>query len=169
MEENKLEVTSGIRAELAEDFISGLKSLFEEHYIEMPEDKVDVVQEMATKVAELEGRLNESLNANIELSKSLNEAKKTEIVTAACRGLTDTQAAKVRSLAESVEFTTEGEYKEKVVTIRESYFPSKPKVGNSAVITEDVNSENTPVVEPAKKAVTMQDIYASTISRGIRK
>jgi len=125
--ENQIAIESGLRAELTEDFIGALKNVFTEHYIEVPADKVDLVEELAGKVEELESKLNEEIETGIQLKKSLIESKKTEIAHAVCEGLTATQAEKVKSLAESVEYSTEEEYKEKLETIRENYFPSHAK------------------------------------------
>ena len=105
MKENELAVESGLRAEIAEDFIGALRNVFVEHYIDIPEDKVDVVSEMAEKVSELEDQLNEQINRGVELSKELNEHKKTEAIYAVCEGLSQTQVEKLKALAEGVDFT----------------------------------------------------------------
>jgi hypothetical protein len=124
MKENELAIESGLRAEIVEDFIGGLKNLFAEHYIDIPEEKVDVVQEMADKVEELEAKLNEEIQYSIQVRKELNEQKKIQAVQAVCEGLTQTQVEKLKSLAESVEFTTEEEVAEKLTTLKEAYAPS---------------------------------------------
>jgi hypothetical protein len=124
MKENELAIESGLRAEIVEDFIGGLKNLFAEHYIDIPEEKVDVVQEMADKVEELEAKLNEEIQYSIQVRKELNEQKKIQAVQAVCEGLTQTQVEKLKSLAESVEFTTEEEVAEKLITLKEAYAPS---------------------------------------------
>jgi hypothetical protein len=124
MKENELAIESGLRAEIVEDFIGGLKNLFAEHYIDIPEEKVDVVQEMADKVEELEAKLNEEIQYSIQVRKELNEQKKIQAVQAVCEGLTQTQVEKLKSLAESIEFTTEEEVAEKLITLKEAYAPS---------------------------------------------
>ena len=140
MEDNQLAVETGLRVEIAEEFIGGLKNLFMEHYIEVPEEKADLVEEMAAAVAEMEEKLNEQVEQNAELQKSLCEAKSRELIEAACEGLTTVQAEKIKALAEGVEFTTEGEYSQKLAVIRENYFPTKKAKGDapeSLVETEE--------------------------------
>ena len=125
IKENEVAIESGLRSELTEEFISGLRNLFAEHYIDVPEDKVDIVEEMGSKLETVEARLNEEIQKNVELNKMLSESKQTEILFNAFDGLTTTQAAKLRSLAENITFTTPEEYEQKVHTLKESYF-SKP-------------------------------------------
>jgi hypothetical protein len=122
--DNEVAIEAGLRTELTEDFISGLKTLFAEHYIDLPEDKVSVVEELGSKVDELDGKLNEEIERSVALSKQLNESKKFEVVASAVEGLTATQAEKLKSLAEGVEFSSTEEFSAKVKTIRENYFPS---------------------------------------------
>lgn len=164
--ENAVAIESGLKAEIVEDFLSGLKNLFEEHYIEMPSEKVDVVESLTAEVAELTEKLNNSINANIDLGKKINEAKKQEILVAVCEGLTATQSAKVKTLAEGVEFTTEGDYKKKLMVVRESYFNKvkqdnqSPAVVNSIALTEsEVPAQNETENSP------LMDAYVNAISR----
>ena len=124
MSENEVAVEAGLRTELTEDFISGLKSLFEEHYIDIPEEKVSVVEELGDKVSELEAKLNEEIERNVSLNKMLNESLKVEILNQMVEGLTATQADKLKTLAEGVSFDNVDEYANKVATLRESYFPT---------------------------------------------
>lgn len=141
MEENEIAIESGLRAELSEEFIAGLRNLFAEHYIDVPAEKVDLVDELSERVLALEEKLNEELERNIEFKKALVEAKKNEIVTTVCEGLTATQVEKIKSLAESVEFSTEDEYAEKLETIRENYFPSGVKKADESQLHESVETE----------------------------
>ena len=144
MEDNQLAVETGLRVEIAEEFIGGLKNLFMEHYIEVPEEKVDIVEEMATAVAEMETKLEEQVAQNQELNNKLNESKASEVVAQICEGLTTVQAEKIKALAEGVDFTTEGEYSQKVAVIRENYFPTKQEKGEapeSLVETEEHEGE----------------------------
>ena len=122
--DNEVAIEAGLRTELTEDFISGLKTLFAEHYIDLPEDKVSVVEELGFKVEELEHKLNEEIELSVALSKQLNESKKYEVIASAVDGLTSTQAEKLKSLAEGVEFTDVDNFSVKVKTIRENYFPA---------------------------------------------
>lgn len=125
--DNEVAIEAGLRTELTEEFISGLRNLFAENYIDIPEDKISVVEELGEKVAELENKLNEEIERNVELTAILSESKKTEILYTVVEGLTTTQAEKLKTLAEGVEFTSEEEYANKVATLRESYFPSSIK------------------------------------------
>jgi len=141
MEENELAIESGLRSEIVEDFIGGLCNLFAEHYIDIPEEKVDIVQEMANKVEELEDQLNEQIEKNIEFVKEINESKKIQAVQAVCEGLTQTQVEKLKSLAESIEFTTEEEFSEKLNTLKEAYVPKNVKSAEKSVLEEGVEIE----------------------------
>jgi hypothetical protein len=137
MEQNQVAVDRGIRNEITEDFIAGLKNLFEEHYISIPEDKVDAVEGMADTIREMEERLDEQVKANVKLQNRLNESAKQVVLNTVSEGLVDTQKDKLAALAEGVEFTSEEEYSKKLNTIKESYFP------NSPVVREE--TEETPV------------------------
>ena len=151
MTENKLAVETGLRAEIAEEFISGLRNLFVENYIDIPEDKVNVVEEMAGRIAELEDELNEQINKSIDLTKQVNEQKKVEAIYAVCEGLTQTQAEKLRALAEGVEFTTEEEFASKMETLKESYFKAEVKVADNSALDDEVH------IEEDKKATRSSD------------
>ena len=157
MADNEIAIESGLRSEITEDFISGLRNLFAEHYIDVPEDKVDLVDELAGKVEELEGKLNEEIEHGIELRKALVESTKVEIVRTVCEGLTDTQVEKIKSLAESVDFSTEEEYQEKLETIRENYFPTGVKKASAEQLHEKIEDTETgdkKVVDPFVSAVS---------------
>jgi len=151
MEDNKVAIETGLRAELTDDFINGLKNLFAEHYIEIPEEKVDVAEELAGRVAELEEAvvtLASDADAKISaLSEELNAAKKNESVRKICEGLTETQIAKMKSLAEGVEFTTEGEFNSKLAVIRENYFPVNKVKSEVKALQETTVEEDKPEVE----------------------
>jgi hypothetical protein len=143
VKDNQLAIENGLRAEIVEDFISGMKNLFIEHYIDIPEDKVDVVEELTTKVEDLEAQINEQITANVELHKALNESKKQEAIHAVCEGLTQTQIEKMKQLAESVDFTTDEEFADKLVTLRTSYFTESNFVtATSSALNEEVEIED---------------------------
>jgi len=125
LEENQLAVDRGIRNEITEDFITGLKNLFEEHYISIPDDKVDAVESMAASIREMEERLDEQVKSNVKLQNRLNESAKNVILKQVSEGLADTQKDKLSALAEGVEFKNEEEYSKKLTTIKESYFPKE--------------------------------------------
>ena len=166
IKENELAINKGLRAEIVEDFITGLKGLFEEHYIDIPEDKVNVVEELTDKVTDLEEALNEQIATAIELKKELNEHKKTEAIYTACEGLTQTQVEKMKSLAEGVEFSTEEEFVTKVSTLKESYFKSDVKVADQSALDEVL------IEEEEKKSTSgdpMMDQYVQSISKTLIK
>ena len=163
VKDNQLAIEKGLRAEIVEDFIGGLKDLFIEHYIDIPEEKVDVVEELTTKVEELESELNEQIQSSVELRKELNEHKKIEAIHAVCEGLTQTQVEKMKTLAEGVEFTTDEEYAEKLVTLRTSYFTESVKPASSSALNEEV------VVEDEKKPVVSTDPTIAAIASAISK
>jgi AcrR family transcriptional regulator len=125
--ENEVAIEASLRSELTEEFISGLRNLFVEHYIDIPEEAVSVVEEMGNKVAELEEKLNEEIERSVALSKMLNESKSNEILLNACDGLTDTQAEKLKSLAEGIEYADANEYAQKVSILKENYFSTSVK------------------------------------------
>jgi hypothetical protein len=125
MEENSLVVEQGLKTEMTESFLQGMKGLFEEHYVSIPEDKYDVLESMVEKLDEMETKLNEQIEKNVSLNKRLAESVADGIFEQVADGLADTQKDKLASLAESVEFESEEEYREKLETLKESYFPSR--------------------------------------------
>lgn len=130
MTENEVAIEAGLRTELTEDFISGLRNLFAEHYIDIPEDKVSVVEEMAEKVVELENKLDEEIDRNVFLTKALNESAQNEILLNACAGLTEVQSEKLKSLAEGVDYSSIDEFENKINILRESYFNNNVRTDN---------------------------------------
>ena len=122
VEQNQVAIDRGIKNEITEDFIAGLKGLFEEHYIAIPDEKVDVVEGMAESIREMEGRLDEQVKANVKLQNKLNETAKLNILNIVSEGLADTQKEKLAALAEGLEFVSEESFSKKVSTIKEAYF-----------------------------------------------
>ena len=137
LQENALQVERGIRTEMTESFLEGMRGLFEEHYVSIPEDKYDVVESMVDKLDEMESKLNEQIEKNITITKSLSEATADGIVSEVSEGLSSTQKEKLASLAEGVEFESEQSYKEKLETLKESYFKTSPKRSDTEVLTEE--------------------------------
>ena len=137
LQENALEVERGIRTEMTESFLEGMRGLFEEHYVSIPEDKYDVVENMVDKLDEMESKLNEQIEKNIAITKSLSEATGGNILSDVSEGLSSTQKEKLASLAEGVEFESEESYKEKLETLKESYFKTSPKRSDTEVLTEE--------------------------------
>jgi len=155
--DNEIAIESGLRSEITEDFIGGLRNLFAENYINVPEEKVDLIDELASKVEELETKLNEEIETNIEYKKALVEAVKSELTREVCEGLTATQVEKIRTLAESVEFSTEEEYTEKLETLRENYFPSgvkKSAITHFNEVMEDADDKKVAIHDPFVAAVS---------------
>jgi len=133
VEENKLEIENGIRTEVAENFISGLKVLFENSYIDIPEEKYDMVAELGNSQVNLENELNEALQSNIELQSKLTNQRCGKIFVEESYGLTDIEVEKLQSLTEGIEYETVDQYREKVTILRDSYF------GNEPVLIEDTD------------------------------
>ena len=162
MEENKLAVEKGIRTEITESFINGMKNLFNEHYIEIPEDKVDVVDDLFQKVEELEEQLNKQIQESVDLKKEVSTYKKEKVVQSLTSGLSDTQAEKVKELAEGVDAEDE-KLEEKVQVIKENYFP-KSANNSETLVEEVVNNEESE--EKTETVINEQmNHYLSAITR----
>ena len=157
--ENCLAIEQGLKAELTESFIQGMKGLFEDHYVEIPEDKYDVLDSMVEKLDEMETKLNEQIEKNVSLNKRLSESVADGIFEQVSGGLAATQKDKLASLAESVEFESESEYREKLETLKESYFPTyKSPRSKPENLSEGVDSS------PESISGTMAS-YLNTLSR----
>ena len=147
MEENKLAVEAGLRTEIAETFMNNLKDLFTESYIEVPESKIDLVDDLVEQVEELENQLNSQTEKNMQMSESVKSMKKEVCIREASKDLAETQVEKLRSLAESVDFTTEEDFSSKIATLKESYFAQKPvetteapvEMVNESVVEEEAD------------------------------
>ena len=139
--ENALAIEKGLKEEMTESFLGGLKGLFEEHYVSIPEDKYDVLESMVEKLDEMEEKLNEQIDKNIQLNKRLSESVADRVFDEVSSGLATTQKEKLASLAESVEFDSEAEYRDKLETLRESYFPSRvvAPMATPETLSEGVN------------------------------
>ena len=140
MEDNQLAIERGLKGEIAEDFISGLKNLFEDHYIDVPDEKYDILEANLTKIEELEEKLNKQIEENIQLKKAKGELVKESMIADIADGMTDTETEKFQSLVEDVEFSDEDSYKEKIQTIKESYFGAEKEV-KTEVLTEEGSNE----------------------------
>lgn len=163
MEENKLAVENGLRTEIAEDFISGLKTLFKEHYIEVPEEKYDVLDELQTKSEQLEAKLNESISDNVVLSKELSAMKAAKILEEQTKDLAATEVEKLKKLVEGVDFESEDLYREKVSVIKENYFPKAAKTSPEKVLMEESNASGATF-----DANDVMSKYVQAISRTVK-
>ena len=141
MKENELALERGIKGEIAEDFISGLKKLFEDHYIDVPDEKYNVLEDQSSKIEELEKKLNESIEKNVELSKENGNFKRQSIIDEASEDLADTQKEKFNKLAEEVEYSNEEDFTAKVKTIKESYFGKKESTSEIDDVAAESNAE----------------------------
>lgn len=160
MEENKLEVESGLRTEIAEDFMAGLKTLFQEHYIDVPEDKVDVVEQLQTTNEEVEEKLNETLTKNIELAEELSTLKKAIVLSEMSGDLADTEAEKLKKLVEGVQFDNDDLFREKVKVIKENYFPKAQKTSpEEQLLTEEA---------PIQESNDAMSKYVQALSKAIK-
>jgi len=167
MKQNELAIVSGLRAEIAEDFMTSLRNVFMEHNIDIPEEQVQVVEELTTRVEELEEALDEQVKTAVALKRALSEQVKLEAIHTACEGLTQTQEEKLKSLAEGVEFTSEEEFSEKLNVLKESYFKADVKVAETSMLNEGIE------IEEEKKQSVSDDAsinqYVKTISQTLVK
>ena len=166
MSENKLAVEAGLKTEMTDSFLTGMKSLFEDHYVTIPEEKYDVLNSMVEKLDEMEGKLNEQINKNVALNKRLAESTSDVILADVSEGLAVTQKDKLATLAESVEFDGEDNYREKLVTLRNSYFPANP--GAPKTKTENL-SEGAETGHQQPAVTGSMESYLKAISRSVKK
>jgi hypothetical protein len=171
MAENELAIENGLRTEIAEDFMAGLKVLFKEHYVEVPEEKYDVLGELQANAEVLEQKLNEAISANVDLNQTVIDLKREAIEEEFSKDLADTESAKLSKLLEGVDFDSESLYREKVSVIKENYFPKKSasESGVSRVqhLVEDLSN-------PSQESFTQDDgstvsQYAAALSRSIKR
>ena len=167
MQENALQVEAGLKTEMTESFLEGMKSLFEEHYVTVPEEKYDVLNSMVDKLDEMENKLNEQIDRNVALNRRLAESNADGVFAAVAEGLADTQKEKLATLAENVEFESETDYREKLETLKESYFPSKtsaPK-NTSENLSEEVSTDE--VIQ--EDTTPRMQAYLDVLSRAVKK
>ena len=165
MKENELAVERGIKAEITEEFIGGLKQLFEDHYIDVPEEKVDVVDSLADRVEDLEGKLNEALETNINLSSQVKTFQKDEVLGEMSDELTDIESEKLKSLSEGVSFEDVDQYKQALGTIKENYFP-RTSQGKAVVIDEESEVSEHGIVDETPQNAQMSR-YVNVIGRTV--
>lgn len=165
MQDNELAIENGLRTEVAEDFIQGLKVLFKEHYVEVPEEKYDVIGELQSKAEELEAKLDEAINSNVELNKEVVELKRNVAIEEATKDLAATEAEKLAKLVEGVEFETEELFKEKLSVIKENYFPKGAKPTAEETLTEEVVTGQ-PNLTEANDSIAA---YAKALSRSVKR
>ena len=151
MKENAIAVERGIKTEMTESFMEGMKKLFEEHYVTLPDDKYDVLENMVDKLDEMETKLNEQIEKNVALNQKLGESTAQTIINNVAEGLAVSQKEKLQSLAESVEFESEESYRGKIETLKESYFGSKK--GTSTTSAPQELKEEADHIEPATGAM----------------
>ena len=165
MKENELAVERGIRTEIAEDFITGLKSLFKEHYIDVPEEKYNVLEDLTNQSKDLEAKLNEQIEKNVNLSKEVSEFHKKQAILEVTADLAETEKEKFVSMAENVEYDSAEKFREKLETIKESYFP-KNKIEEAASKDEvDSVAANEPAVEASSDAMAA---YTAAITKNLK-
>ena len=166
MEENELAIERGLKGEIAEDFISGLKNLFEDHYIDVPDEKYDILEANLTKIEELEEKLNKQMDENIQLRKAKGELVKESMIADVANGMTDTETEKFVGLVADVEFSDEESYKEKLQTIKESYFGTSAveQSGEESLLTEEGNG-----VEEMQPVSDTMSTYMDMISKGHKR
>ena len=168
LKENAIEVEHGLKTEMTESFLQGMKGLFEDHYVSIPDDKYDVLESMVNKLDDMEGKLNEQIEKNISLNQRLGESTADGIFSEVSEGLAETQKEKLHSLAEGIEFEGEAAYREKIVTLRESYFPSNSKSKVSSNKSETI-SEGIAHEDPSMDNSASMNQYLSALSMGGKK
>ena len=166
--ENKLAIENNIRTQIAESFMASLKNVFEEHYVEIPDDQVSVVEAMAAEIEEMKAKVNDLTEANIQLSKVVNEQEIDQITSTVSEGMTDTQKEKFEKLVEAINYSNVNEFRKKISIIKETYFPNKPvsevRVAEDQLLSESVEEPvKAPYIDPAMQS------YISTISRSVNK
>jgi regulator of replication initiation timing len=169
MEENKLAIENGLRTEIAEDFMSGLKALFKEHYIEVPEEKYDVIGELQAKVTELEESLNGQVENNVGLNAEVTALQRTLIIKEMSGDLADTEVNKLTKLLEGVDFDNAEIYKEKVSVIKENYFPREDAIKTAKKSSPQALVEDTGTEANFTDNNNVVSAYASALSRTIKR
>ena len=159
MKENELAIERGLKGEIAEDFISGLKQLFEDHYVDIPDEKYDVLEAQSEKITELEGKLNESVKRIVNLKKNNGTLVREQVIREATQDLAETEIEKFKSLTEDVEFTDEESFREKLDTLKENYFPK-----NQQEPTETIDDVETGTAQDVDTTDSMQ-AYMSAIGK----
>ena len=167
IQENALQVEQGLKTEMTESFLEGMKSLFEEHYVTIPEEKYDVLNSMVDKLDEMESKLNEQIDRNVALNRRLAESTADSVFANVAEGLADTQKEKLATLAENVEFESDTDYREKLETLKESYFPSKSSAPKSTSenLSEEVSTDEVASVDVAPR----MQAYLDILSRAAKK
>jgi vacuolar-type H+-ATPase subunit E/Vma4 len=166
MKDNHLAVEQGLKTEMVEDFLKGLKGLFEDHYVSIPEEKVDVVEELASKTEELESKLNEQIQKNVDLHGVVEQYKRDQLIESVMGDLTESQKAKFETLAEGIDFADEDTFQSKLTIVKESYFGTSEDVTSSYELDDD---------EPLSEETTEKSVnpemanYVNAISRSIKK
>jgi len=167
VKENELSVEEGLKAEMTDSFLDGMKKLFEEHYVTIPEDKYDVLESMVDKLDEMESKLNEQIDKNVALNKRLAESTADVIFAEVTEGLAQTQRDKLATLAENVEFESENGYREKLETLKESYFPSNTSTPRSK--SENLTEESEATDYQSKAVSSTMERYLQTMTRVAKK
>ena len=164
IKDNQLAIEQGLKAEMTESFLTGMRSLFEDHYVTIPEEKYDVTTAMVEKLDEMEDKLNEQIKSNVALNQRLAESVAEAIFSEVCEGLALSQKDKLASLAENVEFDSEDNYREKLVTLRNSYFPEN--VGSQRDNSENISESSESIAQPV---TGLMESYLDTLTRVSKK
>lgn len=167
MQENELAVERGIKSEITEEFIGGLKQLFEDHYIDVPEEKVDLVDSLADRVEDLEEKLNEAIETNIELNSIVEDYQRDELVNEATAELTSMESEKLRGLSEGVGFEDVDQYRQALDTLKENYFPRTSK-GGAVQLDEEAEISENGIVEEAPRNAAMAS-YVNVLKRTVKE
>lgn len=167
MEENKIAIENSLRADVAEDFIQGLHNLFAEHYIRVPDDKIDLVAEMKAEMEELKTKLNETIDVKLELENIVVEATKQATIDEVCEGLVVTQSEKLRTLAEGLEYSDDESYRRKLDILKENIF-KKTKATSTGLINEEIDGQDEGVANETRYTAPGMDKYVSAIKKSVK-
>ena len=163
MKENELAIERGLKGEIAEDFISGLKQLFEDHYVDVPDEKYDVLEAQSEKISELEGKINEMMEKSIELKNTNASLVKEQVMSEVSSDLADTEIEKFRGLIEDVDYSDEQSYRDKLATLKESYFPKVQPQTTETI--DDVETGNAQDIDTTDSMAA----YMTAIGRSVKK
>ena len=167
MEENMLAIENSLRADIAEDFIQGLHGLFAEHYIRVPDEKIDLVAELKAELEDVKSKLNETLDEKIELETAINEATKQAAIDEVCEGLAVTQAEKLRTLAEGLEYSDDESYRKKLEIVKENIF-KKTKTASTGLISEEIDGEDTTETGTTGYVAPGMDKYIAAVRKSVK-
>lgn len=168
MEDNKLAIENSLRADIAEDFMEALRNVFAEHYIRVPDEKIDLVAEMKAELDEVKSKLNETLDEKIALQSIIDEASKEAAIEEVSEGLAETQIEKLKTLAEGIDYTDAETYRKKLEIVKEQYFTKKAAPASTGLITEEIDGEDDSATGTTGYTAPGMDKYVQAIAKAVK-